>query len=67
MNKEELITAAETIKKYCEQHICPGCPDESEDTKCVLSNSCYDIYKFNCLGLCMQSIINDVRCSDDSA
>ena len=64
-DKDELIKAAETLKKYCDEHCCPGCPEETEETGCVLSCSCTYLYEFYNLGSCMESIISDVRHSDD--
>lgn len=65
INKEELIKAAETIKKYCDEHRCSGCPENPDETECVLSCSCTYLYDSYDLGSCMESIISDVRESDD--
>lgn len=52
---EELIKAAETIKKYCMErwHDC--------DVDCVLSCACEKLYLSDNIAECMKSIIDSVR------
>ena len=63
--KEELINAAETLGKYCEEHCAKGCVDGN--TRCLFHEMC-DEYFIIYGGLCnvMDDLVHDVRYSDET-
>lgn len=58
-DKEELIKAAETLKKYCDEHQGKGCAKYESDCVfseiCIRFGGCYDI------GQAMKDIAHEVK------
>lgn len=57
-NKEELIRAAELLKKYCEKHIDTWCTDCEE---CLFSYTCSEFLQYDSIGAIMTHFINSLR------
>ena len=55
VTKEELLKAAETLKKYCMER-CHYC-----DVDCVLYSACEKLYLSDNIAECMNNIIDSVR------
>lgn len=62
-DKEELIKAAETLKKYCDEHK-GSCVDGNMNT-CLFSNVCSEFGAWYDVGVMMKDFAHDVECSDD--
>jgi len=63
MNKDELIKAAETLKKYCDEHNGYGCRLYESD--CLFSEICSELQcaHYN-LGKAMKDIAHEVKYFD---
>ena len=63
-DKKELIRAAETFKKYCEEHCAKGCVDG--ETGCLFSDMCDEYFIiYGGMSNIMGDIAHAVRYSDD--
>lgn len=62
-NKEELIKAAEALKKYCDEHRSSECKDETSG--CLLTSLCDLLPYWSEVRNVMIDIVDDVRGSDD--
>lgn len=61
ITKDELIKAAETLKKYCLEHISSEC----KDSECLLASLCDLLPYWSEVRNVMIDVVDDVRGSDD--
>lgn len=62
-DKEELIRAAETLKKYCDEHKGACVDGNMED--CLFSQVCSQFSAWYNVGVMMKDFAHDMRYSDD--
>ena len=63
IDKGELIKAAETLKKYCDEHK-GACVDGNMNT-CLFSDVCSEFGAWYDVGVMMKDFAHDVEYSDD--
>lgn len=63
LTKEELLKAAETLSKYCDDHIgniCTACNDD-----CWFIETCNEFLQYDTINTIMRHFIDNVRHTND--